>query len=792
MSFQSKVTVFQDILDTSTPFYRDYTWVLDRIKGDFYKEEVGLIRIEDDKEKKANLKKKLNSVLFCGEFTRRKLAGLKELSGLMCLDFDKFESPEVMAEWRTQIEADPYTLACFTSPSGDGIKVLVRIPREDGEHKAYFAALKEHYNCNYFDSATSDVTRVCFVSHDPTLYHNEGADIWMKKVASDIEVEDPKTPIIPMSAESDIINNLTTWWNKKFGSTKGSRNQNMFVFAKSMSEYGVDKSMAERHLSQYAESDFPVDEIMTVIRSAYNDSSIFRTKFFEDSHAVNKIGKMVRTGKSIQDISREFKTISPEQLEDSVDKIRGKLDSEDFWTYNDKGKISVSPFRFKSYLEGRGIFKFYPTGSGDFIFVQIESNMLTETSKDKIKDTVLRDLLERSDIGTQPFDHMAKNTSLFKADFLNMLETAEITLMEDTATKSYLYYLNCALEITKEGVKKIDYVDLGSLVWKDQIINRNFTETTDDEGNFSKFMTLVSNKEDNKLLAMRSVIGYLMSGYKNSGNSRAIILNDEVISDVPNGGSGKGLICNSLGHMKRTSTLDGKQFSWDDQFRFQTVALDSQLLIFDDVLPKFQMIRLFSVITEGLTIERKNKNAVFVPVDKSPKIIITTNHSISGNGGSFERRKHEVELSSYFGVNHTPVDEFGEMFFSNDWSVDEWQKFDSFMIESLQIYLEKGLVADSFTNLALRKFIQDTSPEFHEWSEERHNIARTIRVYTVEASERFQREHIDMKGISQKKFKSWIKVYADKEGLEYTPDRDRDGAYFTLTDPKAPDAGLDF
>ena len=40
----------------------------------------------------------------------------------------------------------------------------------------------------------------------------------------------------------------------------------------------------------------------------------------------------------------------------------------------------------------------------------------------------------------------------------------------------------------------------------------------------------------------------------------------------------------------------------------------------------FSFESMFSLITEGLTIEKKNKDAIKIPFQKSPKLIITTNH----------------------------------------------------------------------------------------------------------------------------------------------------------------------
>ena len=109
-------------------------------------------------------------------------------------------------------------------------------------------------------------------------------------------------------------------------------------------------------------------------------------------------------------------------------------------------------------------------------------------------------------------------------------------------------------------------------------------------------------------------------------------------------------------------------------FPYQTVSTDTQILVFDDVKKNFSFESLFSLITEGITLEYKGQDAIKLPVQQSPKILITTNYTVGGVGGSFERRKFEIELAGHFNSSHTPLDEFGHLLF-DDWHTDEWNKF---------------------------------------------------------------------------------------------------------------------
>ena len=63
----------------------------------------------------------------------------------------------------------------FISPSGKGIKCIVSIDIEAATHDEYFSALSSYLDLNYgveIDSACKDVSRACFLCHDPNCFIN--------------------------------------------------------------------------------------------------------------------------------------------------------------------------------------------------------------------------------------------------------------------------------------------------------------------------------------------------------------------------------------------------------------------------------------------------------------------------------------------------------------------------------------------------------------------------------------------------------------------------------------------
>ena len=65
------ITIFRNIRETNTPFYRDVMLILERIKDGASKDLVKEIRKEKSKDSRNELKKGLPAVCFSGTFNKR-------------------------------------------------------------------------------------------------------------------------------------------------------------------------------------------------------------------------------------------------------------------------------------------------------------------------------------------------------------------------------------------------------------------------------------------------------------------------------------------------------------------------------------------------------------------------------------------------------------------------------------------------------------------------------------------------------------------------------------------------
>ncbi len=110
----SQVTIYKRASDASNGFIRNIDFCLQRIKDGKSKDIVEWLRTLSNEDYQKN-KSKLPGVCFNGVFDYRSIAGLKEHSGFIILDFDKFESQQ-----------EPLRSVNLNNPMGDRIPHLER------------------------------------------------------------------------------------------------------------------------------------------------------------------------------------------------------------------------------------------------------------------------------------------------------------------------------------------------------------------------------------------------------------------------------------------------------------------------------------------------------------------------------------------------------------------------------------------------------------------------------------------------------------------------------------------
>ncbi len=188
---EKTVTMFKDIRETTNPKYATIKTSLERIRSGKQKSLIEKVRGTHSVDQNGNpipdkdAKKELPVVMYSGKFSGRKDEDLQEPSSVMVLDFDHLD---VLGAKRA-LATDDYVLACWVSPSGDGLKALVKIshPRK---HRDHFRAMASYMDRQYgleVDPTGQNESRLCFESYDPEIIINEDSKVFTAILSERIE-----------------------------------------------------------------------------------------------------------------------------------------------------------------------------------------------------------------------------------------------------------------------------------------------------------------------------------------------------------------------------------------------------------------------------------------------------------------------------------------------------------------------------------------------------------------------------------------------------------------------------
>jgi len=179
---EKTVTMFKNIRETTNPFHVTIATSLERIKNGNQKSLIERVRGTHSVDQQGNpipdkdAKRELPVVMYSGKFSGRKDEDLTEHSGVIVLDFDHID----VAHSKNALATDDYILACWVSPSGDGLKALVKVAQAR-KHRDHFRAIASYMDRQYgleVDSTGQNESRLCFESYDPEIIINEDSKVF--------------------------------------------------------------------------------------------------------------------------------------------------------------------------------------------------------------------------------------------------------------------------------------------------------------------------------------------------------------------------------------------------------------------------------------------------------------------------------------------------------------------------------------------------------------------------------------------------------------------------------------
>lgn len=511
-------------------------------------------------------------------------------------------------------------------------------------------------------------------------------------------------------------------------------------------------------------------------------------------------------------------------------------------TQNSKGedKVEFNDVEAFRFLGASGFYRLRNSDeeASGFEFIRMDNGIIDRIAPYEVRDFI-REYINancKSDIVLQFFakrlatimaDKQLENLAIMSDDFNNFTSGVQRT-----------YYNNGQVEITANSITPDQPINQ---VWRSRIVPRKFKrvpiikdirmedgrfyiEYTEAANNceFLHFLINTSNNffpaggertlsEDetfewiHHIVNKITTLGYLLCDYKYASERKAVVIQDHLMSEVgqSHGGAGKSIVGNAIGRICNQFFIDGKQMKRDDEFLLSGVTKATRNIFIDDVKTNFSFENLFAMVTGPMYVNPKGKDRYCIPLEDSPKILITTNHAINkANEAATKRRISYMEFSTWYNPEHTIVDDFHHMFF-DDWDADQWNLFDNLMAECVMYYLRsfehcwaregQGAVQPPMRNIELRTLRQEMSEVLYQWAEEYFdpsgsNLNDRKKRADLVASFFEYAGGPSGHGVTRTNFKGKIQAYCKFKGYDFNTNRpNADKMYYSDWKPLHPD-----
>lgn len=335
-----------------------------------------------------------------------------------------------------------------------------------------------------------------------------------------------------------------------------------------------------------------------------------------------------------------------------------------FWTNENEGKVEIIQSKLIENLNNSGYanLRINPT---NYLLVKCLNNKISRTSEHEIVGQLSEYLRKSASEVVQ--EKFAKGVgSYISAKKLSLLKTLEFKKDRDHKDGSDFFFQNVFCRVSKDGIKVSDYKDLDITIWENKIIKRNFvTPEKDGFGHFEIFCSNLCFNDANRFKAFKTMIGFLLHRNKELGEPKAVILYDEKmgLNKQAHGGTGKTLIIIALAMCRESVYVSGKDLKTNSFFKNQRIDITIDLIAYDDLKDNVDLEEFYTMITSGIEVEKKGKQSFHIEYEDSPKLILSSNHLIKGDGGNSDlRRRYEFEVANFYNKDNTPEMEFGKDF----------------------------------------------------------------------------------------------------------------------------------
>lgn len=552
-----------------------------------------------------------------------------------------------------------------------------------------------------------------------------------------------------------------------------------------------------------------------------------------EEELIKNVSIQLDRGRMFADILASFDILQGFSIEDQkkievAASVRNQIRKGVFWQVGKRGSISIDKNAFLEFLKTSYYDidpKFHKNWrvvllvEKDFstiyrlALINEERKTIRQVVIKNIKDEVFSwvDHFDFSEYDVHPSDIKNLLLNMTDATWTAIIEGIQVSPMtdfeflRDDREHSYHFFKNAIVTVTADNIRIRPYAEMEQnvYIWEEKISSMiyNPTELSEQimsdcyfymflrriagvpkefDRNYMKSLKDYHPTSFRNLQAFMSVIGYLLTNYKDPGRPYCVLFAEDTANDGEGGGTGKGLLTQCIAKFRNVAKIDGKNWSPDKNFAWQSVGLNTDVIAIEDTDTYFPFQKIYNVITEGIDIDKKYKDALHLPYEISPKIAISSNYDITDSSIHSIRRIKKVLLKRYFNRERTPQTEFDGKNFFYDWNEKDWNLFYTFGFQCIMIYLREGVISSDETENSIEKAVKlragKYGDEFYQFVLDlmENNGDQEFTCVKKDLWRDFLEENeLTSRDVTMKAFTNWVRFFCDKYNVQFEEFREK-------------------
>ena len=526
---------------------------------------------------------------------------------------------------------------------------------------------------------------------------------------------------------------------------------------------------------------------------------------------------------------------------DTMYKLLARAIMACFWEYVTKKEetiLVISPLRINYYLGLQGFYTLQDDSCEAPRYIRMEGIMVSRIVSKTI-GTFINRKAELEGWGEEIANKLLRCKDLPTEKRSNLRELPGIDIVKPTATMLPMFFRNCWIKITKDGIERHSYNEISSqYIWKDKIIPHDYREfpkmfdikhvedtyelwlnpdvpcklmkyfwgtsrlhwrKVDEEG-----IELTAEEKAEEAQCMVSRIanaGYLQHGYKSLIAAYGTVCVDYKVGEKKgqrNGRTGKSIYSKIFEKLTNGAFREGNiQQTLESRFFCGGTTEANGTFIIDECPEGFDFTEWYGRITGDFPVEQKNQPSYNIPFEDSPLLLFATNFVNLDHDPSTEARLwyqvfsdfyHEMTEFNDYKETRKVSDDVGAIIMGNDYPEEDWQRDIAFLIQCVQYHLSLPMnewrVNPPMGQIRRRELQASVSKSVAEWAEE-YLAPEAGNLNRITPTEVVYKKYKSDTGSTMlnRNFTIQLKNYCKLVGLVYNPasitKQDKDGKPWT-------------